>query len=121
MTDLTVTDALEDVIHHRFDGYQHRDDAGFSARLMAAVDCVRAEDKELCREVVEAQIRRVEQAEAEIERLREALTSLRNECRGLLGAFRVELMTATSVTNVRVLERKVAEADAALGDGVSRG
>lgn len=52
---------------------------------------------------------------AERDAAREALTSLRNECRGMLGAFRRELVEATSLTNVRVLERKVADADAALG------
>lgn len=54
---------------------------------------------------------------SQVRQLREALGSLRNECRGMLGAFRLELIEGTSVTNVRVLERKVADADAVLGDG----
>ena len=46
--------------------------------------------------------------------VRMALKRLRNECAGMLGAFRQELISAISITNVRVLERTVADADAAL-------
>lgn len=49
--------------------------------------------------------------EARIAALTTAARSLRNECQGLLGAFHRELVEATSVTNVRVLEHKVAAMD----------
>ncbi len=47
-------------------------------------------------------------------RLREALESLRNEVAGSLGAWENHLAQLIGVTNVRCLQRKVEEADAAL-------
>ncbi len=51
---------------------------------------------------------------AEQTRLREALQSLRNEVAGSLGAWENHLAQLIGVTNVRCLQRKVEEADAAL-------
>jgi hypothetical protein len=40
----TVDEAKADVIHHRHDGYQHGEDAGFEARVDALIAAVRAEN-----------------------------------------------------------------------------
>lgn len=82
-------------------------------RVRAEHDRLRTELAE-CREGEQEALRAKDRALRSVQALRQALESLRNECRGLLGAFRLELIESTSLTNVRVLERKVADADAAL-------
>ena len=48
--------------------------------------------------------------------LEQGYTSLRNECRALLGVWRNSLVQATTLHNVQVLEQKVAKANDLLPD-----